>query len=193
MTELVWDKSVDVVVVGSGAGGLTAAIAAADAHGQTLVIEKSAEYGGTSATSGGGIWIPNSHLARAAGLEDSEEEAFFYVRQLSAPNVPDSTIRAFVGAAPRMLAWLEANTPVRYNSLPYPDYHAEQPGGKPGFRTHLPANFDGRELGDDMLTLRSASPAASLLGIINWRFDETYALLFRPAGWWRVLASMVWR
>ena len=193
MDDLTWDKSVNVLVVGSGAGGLTAAIAAADAHAETLVIEKAGEYGGTSATSGGGIWIPNSHLAQAAGKADSADEAFRYVRALSADNVPDATIRAFIDQAPVMLSWLEANTPVRYQSLPYPDYHVENDGGKPGFRTHLPAVVDGRQLGEDILTLRSASPAASFLGIINWRFEETYTLLHRPKGWARVLGRMVWR
>jgi len=188
-----WDKSVDVVVVGSGAGAMTAALVAADRHGEVLIIEKSGEYGGTSAMSGGGIWIPNSHLAAQAGNADSEDEAFTYVRALSAPNVPDTSIRAFIRQAPEMLRWIEANTPVRYNSVPYPDYHVELPGGKPGFRTHLPQDFDGRRLGRDILALRSASPAASLWGIINWRFEETYTLLYRPKGWWRVLARMLWK
>lgn len=188
-----WDAQVDVLVVGSGAGALVAAITAADHRADVLVIEKSSEYGGTSATSGGGIWIPNSHLAAAAGLEDSDEDAFTYLRALSAPNVPDAVIRAYIRNAPAMLKWLEAETPVRYASLPYPDYHVEMPGGKPGFRTHLPAPFDGRKLGEDLLRLRSASPAASLLGIINWKFDETYALLFRPKGWMKTLGGMVGR
>jgi len=188
-----WDEEVDLLIVGSGAAGLTAAVAAAERGGKVLVIEKSGEYGGTSATSGGGIWIPNSHLAAQAGLQDSEAEAFDYLRGLSAPNVPDSVIRAYIRRAPEMLKWLEAATPVRYASLPYPDYHVENPGGKAGFRTHLPLEFDGRQLGDDVLTLRSASPAASLFGIVNWNFAETYALLFRPKGWLRTLASMLWR
>jgi 3-oxosteroid 1-dehydrogenase len=188
-----WDEEVDVLVVGSGAGGLTAAVAAADAHGAVLVIEKSAEYGGTSATSGGGIWIPNSPLGKEQGLEDSEEEAFAYLRPQSAPNVSDDVIRAYIRRAPEMLAWLHENTPVRYTSLPYPDYHVEYPGGKQGFRTHLPMPFDGRQLGDDILKLRAPSPAASLLGIINWRFDETYMLLFRPKGWQIGLGKMLWR
>jgi len=187
-----WDEDVDVLVVGSGAGGLVAAINAADGHAKVLVIEKSGEYGGTSATSGGGIWIPNSHLAAEAGLQDSEEEAFEYIRGLSAPNVPDALIRAYIRKAPEMLRWVVEKTPVRYLSLPYPDYHVENAGGKEGFRTHLPAEFDGRLLGDDVRTLRSASPAASLFGIVNWAFTETYALLFRPKGWSKTLASMLW-
>jgi 3-oxosteroid 1-dehydrogenase len=189
----VWDHEVDVLVVGSGAGGLTAAVAAADAHGEVLVIEKSSEFGGTSATSGGGIWIPNSDEARAAGLEDSEEEAFGYVRRQSSPDVPDGAIRAYIRQAPIMLRWLHASTPVRFLSMPYPDYHVEYPGGKPGFRTHLPAPLDGRGLGDDILSLRSASPVASLFRVINWRLDETYTMLFRPKGWQRTLAGMFWR
>lgn len=188
-----WDQEVDVLVVGSGAGGLAAALSAADAHGEALVIEKSGEFGGTSATSGGGIWVPNSDQAKAAGLEDSEGEAFAYVRALSLPNVPDEEIRAYIRKAPEMLRWLEANTPVRYNSMAYPDYHVENPGGKPGYRTHLPVPIDGRPLGEHILNLRSAHPAASLFGFINWRLEETYALLFRPQGWFRTFVGMLWR
>ena len=192
MTETNWDKDVDVLVVGSGAGGLTAAINAADAHGDVLVIEKASEFGGTSATSGGGIWIPNSDVAQAVGHQDSEDEAFAYVRPQSAPNVPDGTIRAFIHNAPKMLRWLHDNTPVRYDSVPYPDYHVEYEGGKNGFRTHLPRDFDGRQLGDDILKLRGPSPAASLGGVINWSFTDTNHLLFRQKGWQKVLARMLW-
>jgi len=188
-----WDEEVDVLVIGSGAGGMTAAIAAAEAHAQVLIVEKSDEYGGTSATSGGGIWIPNSPVGKAAGLEDSEEDAFAYLRPQSARNVPDELIHAYIRGAPKMLAWLHEKTPVRYMAVPYPDYHVENPGGKMGLRTHLPQPFDGRQLGDDILKLRGPSPAASLFGIINWRFDETYTLLLRPKGWKRTLARMFWR
>jgi 3-oxosteroid 1-dehydrogenase len=86
-----------------------------------------------------------------------------------------------------------ANTIINYESLPYPDYHVEEPGGKDGYRTHMPTPIDGRLLGDDMATLRSASPAASLFGYINWQFTETYALLFRPPGWTRALAKILVR
>lgn len=194
-----WDHEVDLLVVGSGAGALVTAITAADLKAKVLVIEKSGEYGGTSATSGGGIWIPNSplaaenELAKTMGFTDSEEEAFQYVRALSAPNVPDSLIRAYVKYAPKMLEWVVKNTPVRYTPQPYPDYHAELPGGKQGFRTHLPEPMDGKLLGDDILTLRATSPAASLFGCINWRFDETYTVLYRPKGWMKTLAGMIWR
>jgi 3-oxosteroid 1-dehydrogenase len=188
-----WDRTVDVLVVGSGAGAMTAALAAASRHADTLVIEKSDMWGGTSATSGGGIWVPNSHLAQAVGAEDSPEEAFTYVRSLAAPNVPDSLIRAYIATSPEMLAWLETVSPVRYLSIPYTDYHAELPGGKMGFRAHLPAPMDGRQLGDDILTMRPVHPTASLFGRINWGLAEMQPLLLRPKGWMNVLATMLWR
>ncbi|MBY6262093.1 FAD-dependent oxidoreductase [Azospirillum sp. 412522] len=188
-----WDTDVDVLVVGSGAGGLLAAVFAAHHHAKVLVIEKSDEYGGTSATSGGGVWIPNSPLAPPDLHQDSPDDAFRYIRALSDASVPDENIRAYVQWAPEMLRWLTDNTPVRYTSQPYIDYHAEVPGGKLGYRTHLPEPMDGRLLGPDMLDLRSTSPAASLFGVINWQLSETFALLFRPKGWVRTAARMVAR
>ncbi len=184
MTQI-WDKEVDTLVVGSGAGGLLSALVAADNHADVLVIEKEAQWGGTSATSGAGIWIPNSDQARAAGFEDNVDDAFKYVRALSKENVPDANIRAFVENASPMLRWVTNNTEINYQAFPYPDYHAENPGGSPtGFRTHMPLPIDGKKLGKDVETLRFASPAASLFGYLNWHFDETYIMLFRAPGWW---------
>lgn len=180
-----WDKEVDTLVVGSGAGGLLSALVAVDNHADVLVIEKEAQWGGTSATSGAGIWIPNSDQARAAGFEDNVDDAFKYVRALSKENVPDANIRAFVDNAAPMLRWVTNNTEIDYQAFPYPDYHAENPGGSPtGYRTHMPLPIDGRRLGRDVETLRFASPAASLFGYLNWHFDETYIMLFRAPGWW---------
>ncbi|MFT4054039.1 MAG: FAD-dependent oxidoreductase [Novosphingobium sp.] len=193
MAAVQWDHTVDVLVIGSGAGGLAAALSAAQGHADVLVVEKGDKWGGTSATSGGGIWIAASSPALAAGHQDSVEEAFGYVRLQSAPNVPDSLIRGYLEGAVKMLDWLHASTPVRYDPMPYPDYRVELPGGRAGFRTHLPNALDGRKLGKEILTLRAASPAASLFGIVNWRFDETYSLLFRPKGWMTTLAKMFWR
>jgi 3-oxosteroid 1-dehydrogenase len=179
-----WDKEVDVLVVGSGAGGMLAALVAADAHAEVLIVEKEKLWGGTSATSGAGIWIPGSDVARAAGFDDNLEDAFTYVRGLSAKNVPDANIRAFVDNAAPMLRWLIDHTSIQYMAFPYPDYHAENPGGSPtGFRTHMPLPLDGKQLGTDVETLRFSSPAANLFGYLNWHFDETYTLLYRQKGW----------
>lgn len=187
-----WDKEVDVIVVGSGAGGLLSALVAAHHHADVLVVEKEKLWGGTSATSGAGIWIPASDQARAAGFDDDTAEAFKYVRKLSADNVPDANIQAYVENASAMLRWVTANTEIEYQAFPYPDYHAEEPGGSPsGFRTHMPLPIDGRKLGRDVETLRFASPAASLFGYLNWHFDETYIMLFRARGWqWHLAKSL---
>ena len=191
---MAWDKEVDIVVVGSGAGGLLAALVAAHGHAKVLVIEKERLWGGTSATSGAGIWIPASDQAAAAGFHDDVEDAFTYVRGLSADNVPDANIRAFVTNAAPMLRWLTEHTPIDYQAFPYPDYHAENPGGSPtGYRTLMPLPIDGRQLGRDVETLRFASPAASLFGYLNWHFDETYLLLFRGKGWRKHLAKSLAR
>lgn len=189
-----WDKEVDVLVVGSGAGGMLSALVAAKNHAEVLIVEKEALWGGTSATSGAGIWIPASDQAAEAGFHDEVEDAFTYVRALSADNVPDENIRAYVENAAKMLRWMGANTEIEYHAFPYPDYHAENPGGSPtGYRTHMPLPLDGRRLGDDVRTLRFASPAASLFGYLNWHFDETYILLFRAKGWWWHLARSLMR
>lgn len=179
-----WDKEVDIVVVGSGAGGLLCALVAAKNHADVLIVEKDSLWGGTSATSGGGIWIPGSDQAKAAGFEDNLDDAFTYIRALSKDNVPDANIRAYIENAAPMLRWVTANTKVNYTAQPYPDYHAENPGGSvTGYRTHLPEMFDGTLLGEDLKTQRMPSPAASLFGYLNWTFAETYQLLYRGPGW----------
>ena len=189
-----WDKEVDLLVVGSGAGGLLSALVGAANRADVLIVDKESQWGGTSATSGAGIWIPASDQAAEAGFHDTVDDAFRYVRGLSADNVPDANIRAYVSSAADMLRWMGANTAIQYCAFPYPDYHAENPGGSPtGYRTHMPLPIDGRGLGRDVETLRFASPAASLFGYLNWHFDETYVLLFRQKGWFLHLVKSLAR
>ena len=184
----------DVLVVGAGAAGLVAAIRAAQSGAKVVLIEKSRELGGTSATSGGGIWIPCSNLAKGVeGHSDSEDEAFGYIRSLASSWSDDSLIRAYIQKVPAMLDWLMASAPVQYIPLPYPDYHPEADGGKTGWRTHLPLPLDLRARKTSIRNLRPASPAASLGGVINWTFEETTALLYRPKGWAKTLMGMLAR
>lgn len=190
---MTFDREVDLLVVGSGAGALVAALRAAKAGADVLVVEKGKLWGGTSATSGGGIWIPGSHLAAAAGHPDDLDEAFGYVRRLTADNVTDEQIRAFVDNAHQMLAWVEREADVHYAALPYPDYYPETEGSREGYRTHLiPGEIDARTMDRDAFdTMQRASPAASLWGRINWKLSETNMVLFRPKGWMKVIVKVM--
>jgi 3-oxosteroid 1-dehydrogenase len=187
------DEEVDILVVGSGAGALTAAIVAADNHAQVLVIEKADQFGGTSATSGGVLWIPASHLALAAGVQDSAAEGEQYISALAQEDAEPERIRAFVEYGPEMLEYLEHQTEVRYASIPYTDYHAELPGGKMGWRSHDPLPVDGRRLGADLYRLRRTHPSGALFGRISWKAAEAAALITRGPGWQRALATTIWR
>ena len=114
-----WDEEVDVVVVGSGNGALTAALVAHDQGARVLVIEKADKIGGTSASSGGGVWVPNNRYARAAGAQDSPEEARAYLDHVSPPGkIPPELLDTYVQRAPEMIDYLHENTRwVRYASL----------------------------------------------------------------------------
>jgi 3-oxosteroid 1-dehydrogenase len=190
---MAYDREVDLLVVGTGAGALVAALRAARAGAEVLVVEKGALWGGTSATSGGGIWIPGSHLAAQAGHPDDLDEAFGYIRRLTAPNVTDEQIRAYVDHAHRMLEWVEREADVHYAALPYPDYYPETEGSREGYRTHLmPGEVDARTMDRAAFdTMQRASPAASLWGRINWKLAETHMVLFRPKGWMKVIVKVM--
>jgi 3-oxosteroid 1-dehydrogenase len=178
-----WDVETDVLIAGSGAAALTAGLVAA-AHGaHTLVVEKSDLYGGTSATSGGVIWIPATRLAAEAGHADTPEEAFAYVRALSDANVPDARIWAFVRRGREMVEWLLKHTSVRLRAHPYADYHPEMPGGKPGWRSLEALPLHASELGAEFERLRPPHPAVQFLGRVSWTLEETGTLLFRAPGW----------
>ena len=122
----------DVVVLGSGAAGLTAALVAKINGARVTVLEKASQIGGTSAWSGGMIWIPNNPHMRAAGIADSKEEALTYLAALSHDLILPELAEAYVDTGPEMVSWLEANTSVRFQMVEeFPDYHPEFPGGKP--------------------------------------------------------------
>ncbi|WP_326791660.1 FAD-dependent oxidoreductase [Streptomyces sp. NBC_00841] len=123
----------DVVVLGTGAAGLTAALAAASAGASVGLFEKADEVGGTTARSGGIIWMPGNEYAAQAGVTDSREQALAYLDSLSNGSMRQEMVEAFVDNVAPTLDWLRNETPLRLKLVPrYPDYHPEHPGGLPG-------------------------------------------------------------
>lgn len=158
-----WDHEVDVLVVGSGNGALTAAICCHDfssaRDGQparVLLIEKSDRFGGTSAISGGGVWVPNNRYAKAAGAADSFDEAYAYLDHTIPPElVPRDMLKCYLREAPKMIDYLHEHTQVRYVSLgEYPDYYSNLPGARNGHRSMEPLPINWSALGDDMDNVR---------------------------------------
>ncbi|GDY29792.1 3-oxosteroid 1-dehydrogenase [Gandjariella thermophila] len=148
------DATFDVVVVGSGAAGMTAALAAADAGLRTVVVEKAAHFGGSTARSGGGLWVPNNEVLRRAGAPDSPELASRYLEHLVGDLVPAEHRRALLSAGPAMLSFVCAHTPLRFTWVRgYSDYYPEAPGGLAEGRTVEPVPLDGRVLGAELAKL----------------------------------------
>ncbi|MFI7524737.1 FAD-binding protein [Nocardia salmonicida] len=159
-TEQHWDHEVGFLVVGSGAGGLTAALAAADRDLDTLVIEKASVYGGSTALSGGGIWVPNNPTLLREGLGDSRADVRAYLDAVVGDRVPTKNLDAFIDEGPRMLAFLETSPHLRFQwCAGYSDYHPEAPGGRPAGRSIEPLPVDLKQLGADEHLLRPAALA----------------------------------
>ncbi|WP_407270429.1 FAD-binding protein [Radiobacillus sp. PE A8.2] len=148
----------DVVIVGSGAGALTTAITAADQGLKPIIIEKSDVWGGSSAMSGGGVWIPNNPVSNAYGVKDSAEEALTYLEEVIEDVGPASSRarkEAFVKYGPEMVSFLQDKGITWYPGMEYPDYYPDKPGGKIG-RSLDTKSFDLKKLGDIGKTLRRA-------------------------------------
>ena len=125
-------ETFDVIVLGTGAAALTAAIRASAEGASVGLFEKADTVGGTSAWSGGMIWIPmNPHMVEL-GIQDSREEVLTYLGSLSHGLIDMGLAAALIDTGPEMVTWLERNTPVRFQIIKdFPDYHPEHPGAKP--------------------------------------------------------------
>jgi succinate dehydrogenase/fumarate reductase flavoprotein subunit len=154
----------DLVVIGAGAGGMTAALTAA-LHGLKVVLcEATDQVGGTTATSAGTVWIPGNRHGLEAGFDDSTEKAHQYLQELIGPMDPGGLRAAYLSTANEAIAFLEARSEVRFVSAgKHPDY-LELPGAAISGRALGPVEFDGRRLGREFSRVRAPMPDFMLLG-----------------------------
>ncbi len=148
------DDELDVIVVGSGAAGMTAALAAAHHGLRTVVLEKTDRFGGSTARSGGGIWAPGNEVLRRAGVRDTPEQASAYLDYVAGDCVPAQRRQALLEHGPAMLAFVRQTCPVDFAWVPgYADYYPEAPGGLAQGRSVEPVPLDGRVLGTELAHL----------------------------------------
>jgi len=187
-------QAYDVVVVGSGAGAMTAALVAKD-HGQSvLVVEKTAQFGGTSALSGGGIWVPGNHYFKDMGGQDSFDAAMTYLKAAVGERVDETRLHAYLTHAPEMVRYLEEHSRVRYAVADkYPDYYPHLPGALPGGRTLDPELFDLGQLGDELANLREIAPGNLLMGRIGWTARHAHKAMSKAPGWRLMVLGLMLR
>jgi 3-oxosteroid 1-dehydrogenase len=158
--ELHFDKEVDVLAVGSGAGGMVSALTAKAAGLETLIVEKSSVFGGSTAMSGGGAWVPNAPEFKRLGQADDPETIFDYLVNIAGDKVSHERLRTYVDAAPKMAEFLESQSTYLRNGFfwnrGYPDYHPDK-GGNPLGRGLWAVPIDRRLLGDDEQYLRAGT------------------------------------
>lgn len=131
----------DLLVVGSGAGGLSAAVTARHLGLDVIVAEKEKYYGGTTARSGGWMWIPGNPLAKKAGIEDSAEMARTYLRHEAGNYYDEARVSAFLENGPRMVEFFERETALQFIlGAEFSDYHPDAPGGLPVAGRSVPSH-----------------------------------------------------
>jgi succinate dehydrogenase/fumarate reductase flavoprotein subunit len=156
----------DLVVVGSGAGALSSAVIAAHLGLDVVVLEKEAKIGGTTAWSGGWMFIPRNPLARAAGIAEDIDEPRRYLRAICGAQFRAERIEAFLAHGPAALQFHLDHTALRFvDGNAVPDFHGRMPGARNGGRSVCAAPFDGRTLGAHLARLREPCPLWSFLGI----------------------------
>lgn len=166
------ERVCDVLVIGSGAGGLATAITAKKHGLSVIVIEKEPVFGGTTAFSGGVLWIPGNRHGKASNPGDTREAARRYMKAETGNRFDDSAVDAFLDAGPEMLDWFEKETEVRFVPTLYPDYHPTVDGGVDVGRSVLAAPFDTSSLGDNLGRLR---PPLSTITFMGMMFNSSNA------------------
>ena len=179
-----WDEEYDLIVLGAGVGGLTAALVSTIEGMRTLLIEKSDQVGGTAAFSSGSVWIPNNAEQRRNGIVGDAEAAHEYLDALVNGRADRALREAFIAAGPEMLEYLEKRTDVGFQMYRQaPDYRQELPGAAQGGRPLEPQPFDGRTLGKEFDRLRWPLPELMLFGGMMVTRGEAARLLRIGRSW----------
>ncbi|WP_431025102.1 FAD-dependent oxidoreductase [Halomonas sp. H5] len=160
------DLQCDVLVIGAGAGGLSTAITAARQGLEVIVLEKAEVFGGTTAFSGGVLWIPGNHHGLAQNPGDSREAARDYLRGEAGNFFDAEAVEAFLDKGPEMVDFFERETAVQFVPTLYPDYHPTRPGGVDIGRSILAAPFNLRELGKEMRRMRPPLETITFIGMM---------------------------
>jgi succinate dehydrogenase/fumarate reductase flavoprotein subunit len=180
----------DLLVIGSGAGGLSAAVTAAKLGLKVIVAEKEAQFGGTTAWSGGWMWLPRNPLAVEAGIVEPIDEPLAYLRHELGERFDEARARAFLEAAPRMVEFFRTKTALRFiDGNAIPDFHGRAPHASLGGRSLCAAPFDGRRLGARIADLKPPLPETTLWGMgiaSGAELRHFFNALRKPASLWYV-------
>lgn len=179
----------DVIIVGSGAGGMVAALRCHDLGLKVLMIEKHYHYGGTSASSGGGVWIP---LNKGISGQDTTEKALSYLQSITDGKANNAALANYVEYAHVMTQYI-GTVGVNLVSVPgYADYYSEQPNNVSG-RSTMPTDMDGKLLGDEFFLMRDAYPTFNAFGRYALNMTTSTAFILRARGWFWQGLKMVTR
>jgi succinate dehydrogenase/fumarate reductase flavoprotein subunit len=178
-----WNLETDLLVIGAGAAGMTAALVGALEGLKTILCEKSDMVGGTTATSAGTVWIPGSRQSSAAGVPDSVAQARIYLAAILGEDADDARLDAYLATGPSVLDYLEQRSSVAFIPPPvHPDYHA-LPGAAVGGRALGAAPFDGRKLGKDFARVRPPRREFLVLGGMMVGKNDIPSLLYPFRSW----------
>jgi succinate dehydrogenase/fumarate reductase flavoprotein subunit len=162
----------DLLVIGSGAGGLSTAITAKKHGLDVIVVEKEEYFGGTTAFSGGVLWIPGNPHGKRDGVKNSREAVVTYLKNQTGEFYDEAAVNAFLENAPQMVEWFERETEVKFVPTLYPDYHPDAPGGVDIGRSILAAPYNARNLGAEIGRLR---PPLTTITFIGMMFNSSNA------------------